>query len=55
MRTFRMHHPDTGKVADTIKALTIAGSCPTAWCNCGGVVTALSGGAGLIRRPRRAG
>lgn len=24
MRTFRMHHPDTGKVADTIKALTIA-------------------------------
>ena len=31
------------------------GSCPTAWCNCGGVVTALSGGAGLIRRPRRAG
>jgi 2-polyprenyl-3-methyl-5-hydroxy-6-metoxy-1,4-benzoquinol methylase len=30
-------------------------SCPTAWCNCGGVVTAFSGGAGLIRRPRRAG
>ena len=30
-------------------------SCPVAWCSCGGVITALSGMAGLVRRPQRAG
>lgn len=30
-------------------------SCPTAWCNCGGVITAFSGGAGSVRRPWLAG
>ncbi len=33
----------------------LAGSCPPLWCNCGGVNTAISGGAGSVRRPRRAG
>ena len=30
-------------------------SCPIPWCNCGGVITAISGVAGLVRRPGWAG
>jgi hypothetical protein len=30
-------------------------SCPTSWCNCGVVITAISGKAGSVRQPQRAG
>ena len=30
-------------------------SCPSPWCNCVGMITALCGSAGLVRRPQRAG
>ena len=56
-------------IADALRALTemarswrldtslvfLTRSCPIPWCNCGGVITAISGWAGSVRRPGWAG
>ncbi len=59
----QQYHAMAGEVGNTLDIVaqnpsalpSIPRSCPIPWCNCGGVITAISGWAGSVRRPGWAG